>query len=184
MKFKIQFGQVIPRLKIHGEEANYPVLNERDARAAGGIMLMLAVFSFAQAFLLKQFIFLQIFVILFLVEFWIRIIINPSYAPIYALGKLLVKKQIPEYVGAIQKKFAWGMGFALAVSMFFIAVVFGIRGIIPFSICGTCIFLLWAESTLGICVGCKIYGWLIDKKIIKPKVRAACPGGVCSINKS
>jgi len=184
MKLKIQFGEIIPGLKIYGKEANYPVLNERDARAAGGIMLMFAVFSFAQAFLLKQFVFLQIFVILFLVEFWIRIIINPNYAPIYALGKLLVKKQIPEYVGAIQKKFAWAMGLILAVSMFFIAVVYEVRGIIPFSICGVCIFLLWAESTLGICVGCKIYGWLIKIGIIKPKVRAACPGGVCSIKKS
>jgi hypothetical protein len=183
MSFKIQFGKIIPGLKIYGEPAEYPVLNERDARAAAGIMLVLAIFAFTQAFLMRQFIFLQIFVMLFLIEFWIRIIVNPDYAPFYALGRLLVKKQIPEYSGAIQKRFAWSLGFILAVSMFFIAIVFGIRGIVPFSICSVCIFLLWAESTLGVCIGCKIYSWLINVGIIKPKVRAACPGGVCSINK-
>ena len=181
MTFKVQFGKIIPGLKIYGKEANYPVLNERDVRAAAGIMLMLAVFSFAQAFLVRQFIFLQIFVILFFLEFWIRIFVNPDYAPIYALGKLLVKKQIPEYAGAIQKKFAWSLGLILATSMFFIAVVFGVRGIVPFSICSVCIILLWAEAALGICIGCKMYSWLISKGIIKPKIKAACPGGVCSI---
>ena len=184
MTFKIQFGEKIKNLKIYGEDANYPVLNERDVRAAAGIMFVLAFFAFSQAFLMKQFVFLQIFVVIFLLEFWIRIIINPNYAPIYALGKLLVKNQIPEYSGAIQKKFAWALGLFLAVTMFFVAIVFKIKGVLPFTICSLCMFFLWAESALGICIGCKIYSGMINAKWIKPKVRAACPGGVCNINKN
>ncbi len=46
----IQFGRIIPGLKLHGHEATYPVLNERDARAGAGIMLAFASIAFAFAF--------------------------------------------------------------------------------------------------------------------------------------
>jgi len=183
MIFKREFGKVLPGLKIREKEANYPVLNERDVRAAAGIMLALGAFAFANALLAKQFIYLQIFVVLFFIEFGIRIFINPYYAPLYALGRLFVKNQEPEWAGAVQKLFAWGIGFAMASAMLIVAVILGVRGIVPFSLCSICLFFLWAESALGICIGCSIYKTLINKNIIKPKVRAACPGGVCELKK-
>ena len=178
---KFEFGQTIPGLKIRGKEANYPVMDERSVRAGAGIMLMLAVFAFSHAFLTKNFAYLNIFVLLFFTEFLIRVAINPDYAPIYILGRYLVRKQEPEWVGAIQKRFAWTLGLIMAGSMIIIVPILQIRGALPLSICSICIFLLWAESTLGICVGCKIYTALIKHKIINPKVRAACPGGACEL---
>lgn len=184
MAFKREFGKSIPGLKIHGHPADYPVMDERTVRAAAGIMLAVGAFSFANAALAKQFIFLQAFVIIFFMEFAIRLFLNPDYAPIYALGKFLVRKQTPEWVGAIQKKFAWYLGIIMAGAMLIIAVIMGVRGAIPFSICSVCMFLLWAESALGICIGCKMYNFIIDKGWLKPKVKAACPGNACSIDLS
>jgi hypothetical protein len=179
------FGKIIPNLKIYGEEAPYPVLNERDARAAAGIMLVMGILAFVNALLLQNFMYLYVFVLLFALEFGIRIFINPSLAPFYALGTLFVSNQIPEYTGAAQKRFAWSLGFGLAFVMSLVVFVFNIKGIIPFSICSVCLILLWLETSLGLCVGCKMYNWFINVGLIKkPKHMPACPGGVCSIKKN
>ena len=136
------FGRKINNLTLDGQLVNYPVLNERDARAGAGLMLALAVLAFVMALFRGQRIILFVTVILFTIEFIIRVI-DPYYAPFYSLGRLIVKKQKPEWTGAIQKRFAWSLGLIMAVSMIFIAIIFGIRGAIPFTICSICLFLLW-----------------------------------------
>ncbi len=182
MRFKIQFGEIIPNLKLYGEEANYPVLNERDARAAAGIMLVLGGIAFALALLLKNFTLIRIFVIVFAIEFGTRVLINPNYAPFYALGRLFVSNQHPEWSGAVQKRFAWSLGFGLASIMLLVMFIFNLRGAVPLTICITCLTLLWLETSLGVCVGCKMYNGMINLGWIKkPKIKPACPGGVCSL---
>ncbi len=179
----MKFGEYKENLFIDGVHATYGVLNERDTRAAAGIMLVIGIFAFVQALILRNFTPLTVVVLAFFVEFIIRVF-NPNYAPFYALGKFFVKNQRPEWSGAIQKRFAWSLGLAMATSMIIIAVLLGMTGIVPFTICSICLALLWFESALGICVGCKLYygmqhlGW-----VKKPEVAPACPGGVCSINK-
>jgi hypothetical protein len=180
----IQFGKVIPGLEIDGKPAPYPVLNERDARAAAGIMLILGILAFVQAFIYRRFEWINVFVILFFLEFLIRIAVNPSFAPFYAWGSLFVSNQRPEWVGAAQKRFAWLLGALMAVAMIVLIYVFNVRGPVNAIICMICLTLMWLETSLGICVGCKIYAGLIKLGLIKkPDVMPACPGGVCSIDK-
>lgn len=180
----IQFGKIIPHLEIDGKPAPYPVLNERDARSTAGIMLILGIFAFIQAFIYRRFEWINIFVILFFVEFLIRILINPLFAPLYAVGSLLVSNQRPEWVGAAQKRFAWLLGAFMAFTMIILIFVFSIRGPINAIICLICLTLMWLESSLGLCVGCKIYAGLIKLGVIKqPEIMPACPGGVCDISK-
>ena len=131
---------------------------KRDARAGAGIMFVIAIFAFVNALLLRNFLFLNITVIAFTIEFVLRVI-NPHYAPFYALGRLIVKPQLPEWSGAIQKRFAWSLGLAMALSMIIIAVLLGMRGVVPFTICSVCLLLLFMESAFGICVGCKNVLW-------------------------
>ena len=183
MKSKIfEFGEVIPNLKIHGKDAPYPVLNERSVRAGAGILLIFAIVSFFYALLAKQYTLLAAFVVTFAIEMAIRIFINPKFAPISAIGSWIVRKQKPDYVGAIQKKFAWSLGLGMAITMIFVVIVFQIRGALPFSFCMVCLALLWLETSCGICVGCKIYNGLQNIGWIKkPDVAPACPGGACSI---
>lgn len=177
------YGKKIENLKIDGKPANYGVVNEKDARAGAGIMLIIGIITFVITLFMRDFTLLTITILAFTLEFLLRII-DPHIAPFYKLGSLIVKKQRPEYTGAIQKRFAWSLGLAMAAAMIFISIVFQIRGVAPFSICSTCLLLLWLETSFGICVGCKIYFGLIKSGIInKPEVTPACPGGVCSIEK-
>lgn len=177
----VRFGKIIKGLKIDGKPAEYPVLNERDARAGAGIMLMLGGIAFSLAFLRQEYIAINVLVILFLTEFSIRLI-DPSIAPFYFLGSLVVKKMRPEYTGAAQKRFAWFLGFLMALSVFSFIYIFQIRGVLNLSFCIACLGLLWLESSFGICLGCKMYYGLIKLKLVKePVVKPACPGGVCPI---
>jgi hypothetical protein len=176
------FGRIIPHLHIDGTLADYPVLNERDARASAGIMLMLGVFSSFEAFFLKNISYLQITVVLFFIEFLLRVI-NPYFAPFYTVGRLLVANQKPEWVGAIQKRFAWSLGLGMA-SVVLILLALNMRGLVIQLFCFTCLILMWLESACGICVGCKLYHAAIRAKILPtPTNMPACPGGVCAVPK-
>ena len=108
-----QFGERRPEFDI-------PVLNERAVRAAAGILFVFALTTFMQAFQNGNFHPTRIFVIAFMIDFAIRLFVNPAYAPSLIVGQWIVNGQQPEWVGAPQKRFAWGIGLALAVAMFFL----------------------------------------------------------------
>jgi hypothetical protein len=91
------------------------------------------------------------------------------------LGQWLVRKQQPEWVGAPQKRFAWAIGFALALTMFYLVVLNQVIGPINIVVCAACITLLFFESAFGICVGCHLYN------LIHPGQAQLCPGGVCEL---
>lgn len=180
----MNYGEVIPDLKINGEPAPYPVVNERGIRATAGIMFLVGLSTFWYVFLTRDFTPLPYVVGIFWIEFFLKTVFAPKYSIFGLVGDWIVRKQKPEYVGAIQKRFAWFLGLIMATAMFVVAVGFGIRGWAPFLICATCLFFMWFETSCGICVGCKIYTWLIKKGLIKkPEIQPACPGGVCSIKK-
>jgi 4-hydroxybenzoate polyprenyltransferase len=177
------YGKIIKDLVIDGLPANYGVVNEKDARAAAGLMLVIGIVTFVITMFMKNYTVLAVTVSVFFLEFLIRVI-DPHYAPFFMIGSWIVKKQRPEYSGAIQKRFAWALGLLMAVSMIIISIVLNLRGALPFSICSVCLSLLWLETSFGICVGCKMYFGLMKVGVIKqPEVMPACPGGVCSIDK-
>jgi hypothetical protein len=176
-----EFGETIPNLTIHGQPADYPVLDERAVRAGAGIMLVMAGFAFAHAALLQNLFFIKILIVVFLVEFGLRIFISPRVAPIAIIGTWIVRKQKPDYVGAIQKRFAWSLGFLMALSMLIIVNFMGVRGVVPLVFCLVCLLLLWFETSFGICLGCKIYDVALKFGWIKHDVKHACPGGACVI---
>jgi len=102
----------------------------------------------------------RVFVVAFLIDFSLRIFVNPKFSPSLILGQWMVRKQEPEYVGAPQKRFAWAIGFAMASLMLYLIVIKGVIGPINMLVCGTCLLLLFFESSFGICVGCKLYDML------------------------
>jgi hypothetical protein len=163
-----EFGQVRPEYAVS-------VLNERAVRAAAGILFFLALISFMNAWLMGNFQPTRVFVVSFLIEFSIRIFINPRFAPVMILGEWMVRKQIPEWTGAPQKRFAWSIGFALAVTMLYLVVLKNVVGPINLIVCSLCLLLLFFETAFGICVGCHVYNWFNKEKA------QLCPGGVCEI---
>jgi hypothetical protein len=152
-----------------------PVLNERAVRAGAGILFFFAMAAFMNAWLTGNFQPTRVFVVAFLIDFAIRIFINPRYAPSLVLGQWIVRKQQPEYAGAPQKRFAWAIGFALALSMFFLLVVNRVVGPINMLICSICLVLMFFETAFGICIGCRLYN-LFSKDLAQ-----LCPGGVCEL---
>lgn len=161
--------------KIKGFDVR--VLNEREVKASAGILFFFAMIAFMNAWLTGNFYITKIFVIAFLIDFFIRIFINPKYSPSLLLGRIFVRNQKPEYVGAPQKRFAWAIGFALAIIMFFLAIINNVIGPINLFVCLTCLTLLFFETAFGICLGCKVYNLFNSKKA------KLCPGGTCEVYK-
>ena len=139
-----------------------PVLNEREVRAGAGILFLFAMVSFMNAWMLGDFQQTRIFVIAFLIDFTIRLFVSPRYAPSLVLGRFAVRNQLPEYVGAPQKRFAWAIGFALALAMLFLIVINNLIGPINLLVCAACLTLMFFESAFGICLGCKVYNALLS----------------------
>lgn len=168
MKTLFGFGE-----RVEGFEV--PVLNEREVRAAAGILFLFALVSFMNSWLMGNFRLTQIFVIAFLIDFTIRIFINPRFSPSMILGRFAVRKQAPEWTGAPQKRFAWAVGFALAVVMFYLIVINNVIGPINLFVCVTCLALMFFESAFGICLACKVYNAFTRNQA------RHCPGGVCEV---
>jgi len=169
----------INKLFEYGEEVegyDVRVVNEREARAAAGILFAFGLLSLSNAVMLHHGVVTRYFISFFTLDFLIRVI-NPSYSPSLLLGRFFVQNQTPEYVGAAQKRFAWGLGLLLALPMFYYLVIDWQPNPIKVLICVICLFLLLFESAFSICLGCKIYN------IIMPQKASHCPGGVCEIKK-
>lgn len=152
-----------------------PVLNEREVRAAAGILFVLAFTTFANAWFLGNFRPTKIFVIAFLIDFTIRLFVNPRYAPSMIAARFAVRGQAPEWVGAPQKRFAWAIGWLLAIAMLWLIVINNVIGPVNILVCATCLTLMFFESAFGICIGCKIYNALPGRRA------QLCAGGSCEV---
>lgn len=176
------YGKVIPGLVINGQPAPYPVLNERAIRAGAGIMFVLGMCAFFHAFYLSNFLYIQILVSFFFVDFFMKVVIGTKFSPISQVANWIVRKQTPEYVGAMQKRFAWSIGLTLASIMMVLLFVFEVRGVVNLLICGVCLTFMFMESAFGICVGCKLYGGLLKHGVFKqPECKSAYAGNVCVV---
>lgn len=164
----IKFGEDVPGYEI-------PVLNEREIRAAAGILFVWAFLSVLTAIMKGSFVMLKYFILAFLVDFIVRVFINPKFSPTLIIGRLIVRRQTPEYVGAAQKKFAWVIGLILVLIMLVLVVFVNSYSAITGLICLICLIFLLFESAFGICLGCLFYGWFYGKKA------QYCPGEICEI---
>jgi len=164
----IQFGEEV-------EGYNIPVLNEREIRASAGILFLATFISLMMIMFKNNFVPIKYVITLFLTDFIIRVFFNPKYAPTLIIGRLIVRNQNPEYVGARQKKFAWIIGLVLSLSMFVFMVLVNSYSPITGIVCLICLIFLFFESAFGICLGCIVYKWVYKEKA------QYCPGEVCDV---
>lgn len=177
------FGTIIPNLKINGKPAPYPVVNDREVRSTAGVMLLIGSLTFFYTWFTHDFSYLKIVLPFFFIDFLLKASKGPKRSLFGLVGRRFVANQKPEYVGAIQKRFAWGIGLAVSTLMMYLIFIAENQTRLPLYICALCLSMMWLESTMGICVGCHIYNGLIKFKLIKrPKFHPACPGGVCDTN--
>lgn len=134
-----------------------PVFNELEVRAAAGIIFLFAFIAFMNGWVTGNNGPTKIMVSAFFIDFFIRVFVNPRYAPSMIIGRWVVKNHPPKYVGAAPKRWAWTLGFLLAGIMFYLVVLNGMGGPMIVAICGICLGLFFSESAFGICAGCKVY---------------------------
>ena len=166
MKNAIQFGENV-------EGYDIPVLNEREIRASAGILFLATFISLMLIMFKNNFLPIKYVITLFLTDFIIRVFVSPKFSPTLIMGRLIVRNQVPEYVGARQKKFAWIIGVALSATMFIFMVVVNSYSPITGIVCLICLSFLFFESAFGICLGCKLYS------VFNKGKAQYCPGEVC-----
>ena len=164
----IRFGEDVEGYSI-------PVLNEREIRASAGIVFLVMFISLMLILFKGDFLLIKYVIVMFLTDFVIRVFVNPKFSPSLIIGRLIVKNQVPEYVGAQQKKFAWIIGIVLATIMFILLVLVNAFSPITGIVCLICLIFLFFESAFGICLGCKFYSMFYKEKA------QHCPGEVCDV---
>lgn len=165
--FLWEYGSVVPGYDIR-------VINEREARAGAGILGTLGMIVIFVGIGFNHIIVARVFLAFLFIDFTARVI-SPNYAPSLLLGKFFVRNQKPEYVGALQKRFAWTLGWLISLPMLWWFVINWDINFYKVLICVLCLILTFLESAFSICVGCMIY------QAITKEDAKHCPGGVCEI---
>jgi hypothetical protein len=163
-----QFGEQVEGYPV-------PVLNEREIRAAAGILFLATFLSLLYILFRGNFVPIKFVIPFFFADFLIRVGLSPRYSPTLILGRLIVGNQTPEYVAAEPKRLAWIIGVALSATMFVLMVLMNTFGPISGIICLVCLVFLFFEAAFGICLGCKFYG------LVYRKPPELCPGEVCEV---
>ncbi len=166
MKKTIQFGEDVAGYDIR-------VLNEREIRAAAGILFLATFISLMLILFDNNFVPVKYVITIFLTDFILRVFVSPRFSPSLIIGRLIVGRQAPEYVGARQKRFAWIIGLVLSATMFVFLVLVNAYSPITGIGCLICLLFLFFESAFGICLGCKFYSLFYKGKA------QYCPGEVC-----
>jgi uncharacterized protein DUF4395 len=177
----LRFGQRVSGLVVDGKALFAPVYNENEVRAAAGTTMVIGAVAFSYAYFDHLFLPLKIVTSFFFVEFLIRVTIGFQYSPVRVVSRAITRSQPPDWVSAKPKRFAWTLGLAMAAAMTVITNV-NIHGYLPRSICLVCLVLMWMESVLGLCLGCKIYSLLVKRGWRSNDAEIeVCAGGACEL---
>jgi len=158
----LSLGQRISAPAHDGTELQAAVFNENEVRAAAGLTLVIGATAFAYAYFAKNYTPLQVVTVVFFTEFLARLTIGLRFSPMGVIARALTRSQPPDWVSAKPKRFAWTLALGLSLAMVIITNS-GIRGTLPRTICLICLTLMWMESVLGLCLGCKIHGLLVRR---------------------
>ena len=165
--FIYDYGEKVPGYEVG-------MVNEKEVRATAGILFLLGMIVLFVGIGYNHIIVARFYLAFIFIDMTIRII-NPSYSPALLFGRMFIQNQKPEYVAAMQKRFAWILGWFIALPMMNWFVLHWDITFYKVLICVLCLGLLFMESALSICVGCKLYTFFTRKKA------QHCPGGVCEV---
>lgn len=166
------------RIFKFGEEVNgydIPVLNEREVRAAAGILFLATFVSYMFIMFTENFTPFKFVVSFFMIDFITRLFVNPKYSPTLILGRVITGSQTPEYVSAAPKRFAWAIGLGITLVMFTYFIIFNVISPVTGILCLLCMIFLFFETAFGICLGCKVYPLFHKGKALY------CPGDICKV---
>ena len=166
-KFLTEYGEHVPGYDV-------TVINEREARAAAGLLFMLGMIVIFVGIGYNHIIVARVYLAFLFIDFTARMI-SPKYAPSLLIAKFITRNQKPEYVGGLQKRFAWTMGWFISLPMMWWFVLHWDITFYKVMVCVLCLTLMFLEAAFSICVGCMIYKWIVRED------PSHCPGGVCEV---
>lgn len=106
------YGTFVEGLSSKGDK--YGFVDEREVRISAGVALLIALFALF-AVLLKSDYDKALVVIAFLwADFVIKVFVGPKYSPLLAMVRPFLRRGASQYVGAVQKRFAWGIGLVIS----------------------------------------------------------------------
>jgi hypothetical protein len=150
-------------------------------RAAAGLTLVIGAVAFGYAYFDENYVPLQVVTTFFFVEFLIRVTTGLRYSPMGVIAHAMTRGHPPEWVSAKPKRFAWTIGLGLSFAMMVITNS-GVRGWLPRTVCLVCLAMMWMESALGLCLGCKIHGLLVRRGLTtKDPAFEVCAHGACEL---
>ena len=170
----MNFKNFLTEYGVHVPGYDVTVINEREARAASGILFMLGMIVIFVGIGYNHIIVARVYLAFMFIDFTARMM-SPNYSPSLLLGKFIVRNQTPDYTGGLQKRFAWTLGWFISLPMMWWFVIHWDITFYKVLVCVLCLTLMFLEAAFSICVGCKIYKFIIKED---PK---HCPGGVCEI---
>ena len=159
---ELGFGQRISGLSRDGSDLKSAVFDENAVRAAAGLTLVIGAVAFSYAYFEHDYVPLQAVTVVFFVEFLTRLTLGLQRSPLGMIAHALTAGYPPDWVSAKPKRFAWTLGLGMSGAMVIITNS-GIRGTLPRTICLICLTLMWMESVLGLCLGCKIHALLVRR---------------------
>jgi hypothetical protein len=175
------FGDVISASDADGKELRSAVFDEHAVRAAAGLTMVLGAVAFAFAYFDQDYLPLKVVTTLFFVEFLIRVTTGLRYSPMGLIARWMTRGRPAEWVSAKPKRFAWTIGLGLSFSMMVITNS-GVTGALPRTICLICLVMMWAESVLGVCLGCELHGRLVRRGwTTKDPAFEVCANGACEV---
>jgi hypothetical protein len=133
-----------------------PVVNERAVRASAGLLFLAGFSAWLYGVNTGDLQPMRAFGILFAVEMYVRLFLGTRFTPTLILGTLITRAQRPEWVEARSKRFAWGLGFGMAMAGCLALGWLGLPAAIAQTVCGICLALLYIEAAFGYCLGCEL----------------------------
>lgn len=165
----------------------YKVVDENVMRLNAFLIFLVAAASFMVGFGLRKFEVLPYLVGFVWLNFVMGLVINLNYSPTIFIARLILGKEIKNPIGAVQKKFAWGLGLFLS-SVILILSLFLVTNPGLFNmvcmLCMMCLGITFAEAAYKKCVGCEMYRYAQEFKLIsspKPEEKPNCMGDSCSV---
>lgn len=88
----------------------YGFIDEHETRIAAGITFVLGFYTLIHVLLLREYSVPLGVVSVLWIDFVLKVVFGPQYSIFGGMARFFIRKRKPEWVGAMQKRFAWSMG--------------------------------------------------------------------------
>jgi hypothetical protein len=167
----------------YDENLAYKTVDENLMIHNATVMLYWGLATFTVGLMMQAFWLLPYMHALFVINFMIGLFINLDYAPSMLIAKLLHKDETKKPIGAVQKKFAWYLGFFMSSLTLYVSLLLQSNPELFLLLCSLCVIcnsMLYFEVFFNVCVGCQLYKVTKNLGIMKQTtVQPKCMGNRC-----